>query len=173
MWSESRKLHKTLYAPDALFWIVCPVDGGNPPPLQFFGCLLQSPIFAVGIVLHSRLMNKPVNYVCPDELYAVITGATSQDYAQVQASSKRLKELLVFVGTFDGLSEIAAQKNLPLQVRQQAIIQFKNNALNHWRSRKFVAITDAWLTLLIPKKHQAPFGRTQSANTGSMSNICQ
>jgi hypothetical protein len=106
-------------------------------------------------------MNKPVNYVSPDELYAVITGATSQDYAQVQASSKRLKELLVLFGTFDGLSEIAAQKNLPLQVRQQAIIQFKNNALNHWRSRKFVAdhkciahATDTKNTRLLSNEHK-------------------
>jgi hypothetical protein len=83
-------------------------------------------------------MNQAEKCVSPAELYAVITGATSQDYEQVQTSSTRLKELLDLFGTFDGLSEIAAQRSLPLQVRQQAIIQFKNAALNHWRSRKFV-----------------------------------
>lgn len=74
--------------------------------------------------------------VNPEELFNVISGAASQDPARLQASSKRLKELLDMSGTFDGLSEIASQRALPLAVRQQSIIQFKNSALSHWRSRK-------------------------------------
>ena len=72
-----------------------------------------------------------------DELYAVISGAASQDVARLQASTARLKEMFEMIGTFDGLSEIASRKDsVPLAVRQQSIIQFKNHALSHWRSRK-------------------------------------
>jgi hypothetical protein len=65
-----------------------------------------------------------------------MSAASSQDPNQVQASSKRLKEMLEMFGTYDALHEIAAQRMVPLPIRQQAIIQFKNAALNHWRSRK-------------------------------------
>ncbi|OAX44518.1 ARM repeat-containing protein [Rhizopogon vinicolor AM-OR11-026] len=77
--------------------------------------------------------------VDPQELYRVITQASSQNPADVQASSKRVKELLDYFGTFDGLYEIAATRSVPLPVRQQSIIQFKNSALNHWRSRKLLS----------------------------------
>lgn len=77
-----------------------------------------------------------VENVSPGELYEVMTAAASQDPTQVQASSKRLKQMLDMFGTFDALHEIAAQRTVPLAVRQQSIIQFKNAALNHWRSRK-------------------------------------
>lgn len=79
-----------------------------------------------------------VENVSPAELYDIVTGASSQDPARVQACSKRLKQMLDMFGTFDGLHEIAAQRTVPLPVRQQAIIQFKNAALNHWKSRKSV-----------------------------------
>jgi hypothetical protein len=71
-----------------------------------------------------------------EELFNVISAAASQDPAQVRASSERLKEMLEMSGTFDGLSNIASQRAVPLAVRQQSIIQFKNAALSHWRSRK-------------------------------------
>lgn len=71
-----------------------------------------------------------------DEVYQVMTGAASQDPAVFQASSTRLKEMLDMFGTYDALHEIAAQRAVPLQIRQQSIIQFKNAALSHWRSRK-------------------------------------
>lgn len=74
----------------------------------------------------------------PEELYNVLCGAASQDPAQVQESAKRLKEILDLPGAFDTLYEIAAQRTVPLPVRQQSIIQFKNSALGHWRSRKCV-----------------------------------
>jgi len=74
--------------------------------------------------------------VSPAELYNVITAAASQDFVQVQASTSRLKEMLDLSGAYDALHEIAAEKSIPLQVRQQSIIQFKNVALTHWRSRK-------------------------------------
>ena len=74
--------------------------------------------------------------VSPDELYNVVCAAASQNPTEVQASTARLKDLLEQPGTYDVLHEIAAQKSPPLQVRQQAMIQFKNAAANHWRSRK-------------------------------------
>jgi len=74
--------------------------------------------------------------VSPTELYDVISAAASQDPPRVQASTKRLKEMLELSGTYDALHEIAARKSLPLPVRQQSIIQFKNVALFHWKSRK-------------------------------------
>lgn len=74
--------------------------------------------------------------VNPQELLDVIAGASSQDPIRLQAASKRFKEMLAMSGTFDALSEISSQRSLPLAVRQQSIIQLKNNALNNWRSRK-------------------------------------
>ncbi|KAI0722911.1 ARM repeat-containing protein [Earliella scabrosa] len=78
----------------------------------------------------------PPQPISPEELYNIVCGAASQDPALVQASTTRLKEALDVPGQYDVLHEIAAQKSVPLHVRQQAIIQFKNAATGHWRSRK-------------------------------------
>ncbi|CAL1700530.1 unnamed protein product [Somion occarium] len=80
----------------------------------------------------------PVVHVSPEEVYQVITNAASQDPAKVKTSSERLKQLLDMTGAFDALSEISVQQAVPLPVRQQAIIQLKNNLTNHWRSRKIL-----------------------------------
>ncbi|KAI0832484.1 ARM repeat-containing protein [Trametes gibbosa] len=82
--------------------------------------------------------------VSAEELFNVVCGAASQNPTQVQASTARLKELLDIPGAYDVLQEIAASKTVALQVRQQAIIQFKNAATGHWRSRK-----------LFPQEHKA------------------
>jgi len=74
----------------------------------------------------------------PEELYNVVCGAASQEPVQVQLAATRLKEIIQIPGAYDTLNEIAAQKTLPLAVRQQSIIQFKNTALNHWKSRKYL-----------------------------------
>ncbi|KAF8076536.1 armadillo-type protein [Lyophyllum atratum] len=79
-----------------------------------------------------------VEHVSPTELYDVMTAASSQDPSRVQASSKRLQQMLDMFGTYEALHEIAAQRTIPLVIRQQAIIQFKNAALGHWRSRKLL-----------------------------------
>jgi len=79
-----------------------------------------------------------VEHVSPHELYDVMTAASSQDPIQVRTSSARLKQMLDMFGTFNALHEIAAQRTVPLIVRQQSIIQFKNAALGHWKSRKLV-----------------------------------
>ncbi|TFK43406.1 armadillo-type protein [Crucibulum laeve] len=80
-----------------------------------------------------------VEHVSPTELYQVLIDACSQNTIQVQASSKRLKDMLDMLGTFDALYEIAAERTVALPVRQQAIIQFKNAALSHWKSRKLLS----------------------------------
>ncbi|OCH87913.1 ARM repeat-containing protein [Obba rivulosa] len=77
--------------------------------------------------------------VSAEELYNVVSGAASQDPALVQRSATRLKDILETFGAFDILHEIAASRTVPLQVRQQSIIQFKNAALGHWRSRKLLS----------------------------------
>jgi hypothetical protein len=76
--------------------------------------------------------------VSPAELYEVIVAACSQNYSQIQASGHRLKQMFEMFGTFDALQDIAARPNTPLPIRLQAIIQFKNTVVNHWRSRKCV-----------------------------------
>ena len=82
-------------------------------------------------------MSKPnIETVVPDEVYNVVVGAASQDPSLMSTSSARLKQMLEMHGTYDCLSAVASQKTLPALVRQQAIIQFKNAALNHWRAKK-------------------------------------
>ena len=54
----------------------------------------------------------------------------------MQTSATRLKELLQLSGAYETLYEIASQKTVPLAVRQQSTIQFKNNAVGHWKGRK-------------------------------------
>lgn len=76
--------------------------------------------------------------VSPEELYNVVCDAASQDPFKVKSSSEKLKEMFDMTGTCDALSEIAAQRTIPLQVRQQSIIQLKNCVLSHWRSRRYV-----------------------------------
>ena len=51
-------------------------------------------------------------------------------------------------GTYDALSEISVSQNVPLPVRQQAIIQLKNNVTNFWRSRKLALLGFTLLYLL-------------------------
>jgi len=85
-------------------------------------------------------MGVPVETVSPEELYEVIVGASSQDIARMQASSQRLKQILEMFGAYDALQDIASRKQIPIEIRQQAMIQFKNAVVHHWRSRKYVLI---------------------------------
>ncbi|KAF7355443.1 Importin N-terminal domain-containing protein [Mycena sanguinolenta] len=85
------------------------------------------------------LASSVIQTVSAEEVYQVMTGAASQDPALFQASSARFKEMLDMYGIYDALHGIAAEKTVPLQIRQQSIIQFKNAALPHWRSRKVLS----------------------------------
>lgn len=82
------------------------------------------------------MSSRAVETVSAEELYNVVVGATSQDPRVVSASATRLKEMLDMYGTFAGLSEIFARRDVSLSVRQQSIIQFKNHALSHWRNKR-------------------------------------
>ncbi|KAL0577074.1 hypothetical protein V5O48_004917 [Marasmius crinis-equi] len=77
-----------------------------------------------------------VQDVSPAELYTVMTGASSSNPQEVQQCSTRFKEMLQQNGIFDALHQIAAERSVPLYVRKQASIQFKNEALRSWKSRK-------------------------------------
>ena len=74
----------------------------------------------------------------PEEIYQVVSNAASQDPQLVSSSTKRLKDLLLLPGTFEFLSQITVQYNVPLPMRQQSIIQLKNAALPQWKSRRFI-----------------------------------
>ncbi|THH11497.1 hypothetical protein EW145_g638 [Phellinidium pouzarii] len=84
-------------------------------------------------------MARPIESVVPDELYNVVASATSQDPALVTASASRLKQMLDLHGSFECLNAIACQRSVPLIIRQQSIIQFKNAALVHWRGRRLIS----------------------------------
>jgi hypothetical protein len=77
----------------------------------------------------------PLQPATLEEVFAIVTGATSQDPVVLKASTDQLKRILERPGTLDFLQEIAAQKTVPLTVRQQSIIQVKNNASN-WRAKR-------------------------------------
>ncbi|KAG5716692.1 Importin-11 [Termitomyces sp. T112] len=83
-------------------------------------------------------MGVNVEHVSPTELYEVLNAASSQDPSQLKASHERLRQMLDMFGTYDALHDIAGQRMAPLAIRQQAIIQFKNAALAHWKSRKLL-----------------------------------
>ncbi|PPQ99043.1 hypothetical protein CVT24_003603 [Panaeolus cyanescens] len=87
----------------------------------------------------SIAMGVNVQTVSREELYQVITAASSQNISAIHASSQRLKEMLDMYGCYDALQELAANSTLPLAMRQQAIIQFKNAVVGHWRSRRLLS----------------------------------
>lgn len=74
-----------------------------------------------------------------EEVFAIVTGATSQDPVALKASVDQLKQILGRPGTMDCLQEIAVQKTVPLTVRQQSIIQVKNY-IGNWKSRRCVLV---------------------------------
>ncbi|KAG8218630.1 ARM repeat-containing protein [Butyriboletus roseoflavus] len=88
-------------------------------------------------------MMNPPPIVNDDELLQIVTLAASQIPEQFKASTDRLKVLLdSHAGTYNALHRIAADLSRPLPVRQQSIIQFKNAAFSHWRSRKLLSEDD-------------------------------
>ena len=70
-----------------------------------------------------------------EEVFAIVTGATSQDPVVLKASTDQLEHILGRPGTLDFLQEIAVQKTVPAVVRQQSIIQVKNN-MKHWKAKR-------------------------------------
>ena len=70
-----------------------------------------------------------------EEVFAIVTRATSQDPVVLKASTDQMKQILERPGTLDFLQEIAAQKAVPVAVRQQSIIQVKNS-MKHWKAKR-------------------------------------
>ncbi|KAH9062811.1 ARM repeat-containing protein [Lactarius vividus] len=95
-----------------------------------------------------------VRHASIQQVYAVVSGAASQNPKEMSASAARLKELVAQPGTLDLLQQIAAQETAPLHIRQLSIIQVKNVVSTHWRSRRLVpdeqrpTIRDRCLALL-------------------------
>lgn len=83
----------------------------------------------------------PNERISPEGLYNVLCEAASQDPAKMQAASALLKDMLELPGCWNVLQEIAAQKTVPLPVRQLSALQFKNRALDHWRSRRCATVS--------------------------------
>jgi len=80
-----------------------------------------------------------VQHASIQEVYAVVSGAASQNPKEMSASAARLKDLVAQPGTLDLLQQIAAQGTAPLHIRQLSIIQVKNVVSTHWRSRRSVS----------------------------------
>lgn len=93
-------------------------------------------IFTMDVARKSIARGVVVETVSPTELLQVLNGACSLDQAQIIASGDRLKQMLDMFGIFDSLQDVATRRELPLPIRQQAIIQFTRAAPNHWKSRK-------------------------------------
>ena len=81
----------------------------------------------------------PLQPATLEEVFAIVTGATSQDPVVLKASTDQLKRILERPGTLDFLQEIAAQKAVPLTVRRQSIIQIKNNTTT-LKSKRWVPL---------------------------------
>ncbi|KAA1466319.1 ARM repeat-containing protein [Dentipellis sp. KUC8613] len=89
-----------------------------------------------------KAADPPLQHVSVQELYSVVCGAASQNPSEMLPASARLKEMLDLPGAYDALHDIAAQRSLPLAVRQLSMIQFKNAAVNHWRTRRLFSPED-------------------------------
>ena len=73
-------------------------------------------------------------------VYEAVCAAVTQDPTRVQAATQALEALEKEPGTFNVLYSIAAQRNLPLDVRKLAIIRMKNVGVSSWRRRRCVKI---------------------------------
>jgi hypothetical protein len=72
----------------------------------------------------------------PNEIFQALQDATSQDPARLQQSAQKLKDLEERLGTWDVIHQVASQTDLPLNLRQMAMLQFKNGAVTRWKSRR-------------------------------------
>lgn len=68
-----------------------------------------------------------------EQVFVLFQNASSQDGPTAQAASQLLDTYKTIPGFFQSVQTIAAERNLPLDVRKQAIFQFKNNAPLLWR----------------------------------------
>lgn len=81
---------------------------------------------------------KPIDPINFQTLYQTVCNAASQDPALVQVSAKRLQEYLDHPGVPEQLQAIAVEKDkVPLEVRQLAMIQFKNTVSTAWKNKRY------------------------------------
>ena len=69
----------------------------------------------------------------------VLQALSSQDPAAFKGAEEQLKEIGECLGAWDLVHEHAAQKQLPLDLRKQALIQFKNLGASRWKSKKLAS----------------------------------
>lgn len=106
--------------------------------------------------------------VSKDELFQVLCNSIAQDPRLIKDAADRLAKMVKMAGTFDGLSLIASERSVPILVRQQAILQFKNQALPNWRNRMQV-LSPCSLLSLTHDRRQSPIGRGPRQHTDSLS----
>jgi hypothetical protein len=82
--------------------------------------------------------SQPVQSVSGEDLLAALQLASSQDVQAMQMGSEQFKRMREMTGVHDGLHEIALRKDLPIEIRKMAAVQFKNLVVSHWRARRSV-----------------------------------
>jgi len=89
-----------------------------------------------------RIFSSPMITAIPpvqsEDVLRVLQLLSSQDPQVFKNAEEQLKQFGEQPGTWDLVHHHASQKNLPLNLRKQALIQFKNVAISRWRSRKLV-----------------------------------
>lgn len=70
------------------------------------------------------------------ELHQIVAASASQDPSVMMAASTRLKDALKIPGTLNELHTIAANRDIPLPIRQLCMLQCKNEMPTQWRQRK-------------------------------------
>lgn len=73
-----------------------------------------------------------------EQVFQVLQQATSQDQATLKAAEQIFEGYKLIPGFFETVQIIGADRNLPLHIRQMAIIQFKIAIPNQWRGSKYV-----------------------------------
>jgi hypothetical protein len=82
------------------------------------------------------MMDASADPATAHEIIQLLQDASSQDPSKINLLTDAFQRLEDRPGSFDIVHQIAAQKDMPLPVRQMAIIQFKNIVQGKWRSRK-------------------------------------
>jgi hypothetical protein len=142
----------------------------NPSPVvvtvRVCDVTFPKPARASRVFLSIATMNgsgPTVPRVNDQELYSVLCQGVSQDASLLDSSTKAMASMANDrFGTFDTLQRIAAQKDVPLPVRQLAILQFKNHALGHWRSRKCASPYNGSAHVLCLIERQAVIGGVEA-----------
>jgi hypothetical protein len=73
-----------------------------------------------------------------EQVFQVLQQATSQNHAILKAAEQIFETYKMTPGFFETVQIIAADRNLPLHIRQMAIIQFKIVVPTVWRRSQYV-----------------------------------